>query len=539
MKGTKQSVFGFDWRDGRGMEARRTMKHAARGFWVGFAMASFLGGVAIARESNRAAKDARDKETTGATVIEDVTLISPERKAPLEHATVVIREGKIAEIRTKLAVGPQAKRIDGRGKFLIPGLIDTHVHAGDLTPLDDDGSDAHPELVQALRAQVPRAFLAFGFTTVVDLNPYGDALQQLNAAPIHPKFFHCGPGVRVPGGYTALRPPKDAEAAKRMNLVYDKALAKDWPANLDPKEFAPELAVERAAADGSICVKTFVEPGFGGVFHWPVPSAETLAAIRAEATKRGLVLVVHATGVEGWRAAMDAHADVIAHGLWHWPGDRRETAPTPEAQEVVHAAARTGIYVQPTMQVVYGDESIFDRSILDDPRLGKSLPRSVIAYLKSDEGKKAWQATADQYKGAILKIFGTPPMDPAQAMALGPARVMATTRLLQADGGKLLFGSDTPSGGGIGNPFGLNERMELERWFEAGVPLAQILRAVTRDNAVAFGIARDRGTIEVGKRADLLLLGADPLKTIRAYDAIERIFVGGREVKPDGLLPVN
>ena len=510
------------------------MKHAAGQFWVGFAMASVLGGGVRAQEGNSAGK-----ESGVTTVIEDVTLISPERKAPLEHATVVIRDGKIAEIGTKLAVGPNVKRVDGRGKFLIPGLIDSHVHAGDLTPLDDDGGDAHPELVQALRAQVPRAFLAFGFTTVVDLNPYGDALQQLSATPIHPTFFHCGPGVRVPGGYTALRPPKDAEAAKRMNLVYDKTLAKDWPANLDPKDFTAERAVERAAADGAICVKTFFEPGFGGVFHWPVPSAETLAEIRTEAKKRGLVLVVHATGVEGWRAAMEAHADVIAHGLWHWPGDRKETAPTREAEEVVHAAARAGIYVQPTMQVVYGDAAIFDRSILDDPRLGKSLPRSVIAYLKSDEGKKAWQATADQYKGAILKVFGTPPMEPSKAMAIAPARVMATTRLLQADGGKLLFGSDTPPGSGIGNPFGLNERMELEHWAEAGVPLAQILRAATLDNAVAFGIVKDRGTIEVGKRADLLLLGADPLKTITAYDSIERVFEGGRDVRPGELLPVN
>jgi imidazolonepropionase-like amidohydrolase len=163
----------------------------------------------------------------------------------------------------------------------------------------------------------------------------------------------------------------------------------------------------------------------------------------------------------------------------------------------------------------------------------------VIAYLKSDQGKKAWQATADQYKGAILKVFGTPPMEPLKAMAIAPARVMATTRLLQADGGKLLFGSDTPPGGGIGNPFGLNGRMELGRWLEAGIPLAQILRAATLDNAVAFGIARDRGTIEVGKRADLLLLGVDPLKTIKAYDSIERIFVGERDVRPDELLPVN
>ena len=65
------------------------------------------------------------------------------------------------------------------------------------------------------------------------------------------------------------------------------------------------------------------------------------------------------------------------------------------------------------------------------------------------------------------------------------------------------------------------------------------VRAATLDNAAAFGIAGDRGTIEAGKRADLLLLGGDPLKTIKAYDAIERIFVGGREIRPDELLPVN
>src|SRR5690242_20332641 len=135
----------------------------AWGIWIGIALASFAGGAINAQET-------RDKESGAAIVIEGVTLISAERKGPLEHATVVIRDGKIAEVGTKVAVGPGAKRIDGRGKFLIPGLIDTHVHAADLTPLDEDGSDAHAELVQALRAQVPRAFLAFGFTTVVDLN---------------------------------------------------------------------------------------------------------------------------------------------------------------------------------------------------------------------------------------------------------------------------------------------------------------------------------------------------------------------------------
>ena len=515
------------------------MKNLRRGFWIGLVVASVLCAATRGQNAKPTLAEKTAAESKNETVIEDVTLISPERKVPLEHATVVIRHGRIEEVGTNVKTTPNAKRIDGRGKFLIPGLIDTHVHTGDTAPLDDDGVDKHPELVQALHTQVPRAFLAFGFTTLVDLNLSGDTLRWFNAAPLHPSLFHCGAAARIPGGYTAQRVPRDTETAKRMNLVYDKAHEKEWPANLDPQEFTPERAVERAASAGAICVKTFVEPGFGGVFHWPVPSAEVMAALRAAAQQHGLVFVVHGNGVEGWQAALDAHADVIAHGLWHWQGDRQSAVPTHEAEEIVRAAARVGIGVQPTMQVVYGERSVFDRSILDDSRLGRALPPSVITYLKSDEGKAAWQATAGEYKQIIAKIFVSPGVEPTKAMAIAGARVSATTHLLQAEGGKLLFGSDTPSGEGIGNPQGLNGRLELERWFDAGVPLAQILRAATLENAKTFGIAGDRGTIEAGKRADLLLLGANPLKTIKAYDSIERILLGGKEILAADLVPTN
>jgi imidazolonepropionase-like amidohydrolase len=102
---------------------------------------------------------------------------------------------------------------------------------------------------------------------------------------------------------------------------------------------------------------------------------------------------------------------------------------------------------------------------------------------------------------------------------------------------KLLFGSDTPANVGIGNPPGLNGRLELARWSEAGVPLSQILRAATLDNAIAFGLSADLGTIEVGKRADLLLLHANPLRTIAAYDAIDTVFTKGVPVSRASLLP--
>jgi imidazolonepropionase-like amidohydrolase len=81
-------------------------------------------------------------------------------------------------------------------------------------------------------------------------------------------------------------------------------------------------------------------------------------------------------------------------------------------------------------------------------------------------------------------------------------------------------------------------RLELQRWAEAGIPPAQILRAATLDNATAFGLAKELGSIEVGKRADLLLSG-DPLAGADAYDSIETIILGGRPVSRDALRPAD
>jgi len=495
-----------------------------------------LSGLTAAIAGAQAAKS--PKVVDDGVVIEDVTVISSERQAPLPHAAVVIRDGRIAEVAANLVAGPHAKRIDGHDRFLIPGLIDSHVHTGELAPLDDDVAEAHPELLKAYRAQLPRSYLAFGFTTLVDLTADAKAQARFDEAPIRPSFYHCGPAVRTAGGYGAQRIQKDA-AANTINLVYEASEAKNWPANFDPHDYTPARAVERVAEGGGVCVKAFVEPGFGGVFTWPVPSAETLAALRAETKRRGLVFIVHANGLEPWRAVIDSHADVIAHGLWHWPGDRFSSVPPSEAREAIRAAAKSGIGVQPTLQVVYGELTVFDRSLLDNPRLAEALPGQVIAYLKSDAAQASARATADMYRQLLAKLHPPASMDIAAVMDIGPTRATATLRIMREENVKLLFGSDTPAGEGIGNPPGLNGRFEMSRWHEAGVPLSQILRAATLDNAVVFGLSADRGTIEVGKRADLLLLRADPLKTIDAYDSIETVFVNGNPIARGSLLPVN
>jgi hypothetical protein len=246
------------------------------------------------------------------------------------------------------------------------------------------------------------------------------------------------------------------------------------------------------------------------------------------------VFVVHANALESWRAALDAHADVIAHGLWHWPGDQMNVTPPSEVKDMIKAAAKARIGVQPTLRCTYGDLSIFDKSLLDDPRFAEALPSSIVSYLKSDEGKAAQTAMTNEYKQAIAELEGKD-VDPLKAMSVGAQRASATLRVMSSEDVKLLFGTDTPSNEGIGNPPGLNGRLELNHWFEAGVPLPRILRAATIDNAAAFGMS-DRGTIEVGKRADLLLLRQNPLENVAAYDTIDTIFLDGQPVSRASLV---
>ena len=472
-------------------------------------------------------------------LIADVTIVSPERAAPLAHADVLIREGRIAQIGSGLAATSTARRIDGRGKFLVPGLIDSHVHVDHQGPLDDDAIERHPDLLESWRAQLGRSYLAFGFTTLVDLDLRDASRAWFDAAPLHPRLHGCGRAVRIPGGYGAQRVPQDAAAAVAVNLVYEPAQHDRWPAGVEPGEFTPERAVERIAASGGICLKTFIEPGFGGAAHWPTPRPQTLHALRAEARRHGLVFVVHANAVEAWQAAIAAQADVIAHGLWHWPGDAMNARPPAQATEAIEAAARAGIAVQPTLQAVYGDESIFDPSILGEPRLEESLPRPVLAWLGGPEAQSARQALADEYRGAIGSLLGPKAPDPTRVMAVAPARAARTLRTMADRKVRLLLGTDTPSNQGIGNPPGLNGRLEMQRWFEAGVPLATILRAATLDNAAAFGLSRDIGSIELGKRADLLLLRDDPLRAIEAWDTIETVFLDGEPLARAALMPTD
>ncbi len=489
-----------------------------------FNQASLLGAIAAAATTGFAAASG------DSLVIRNVTVISPERSAPLHHADVLIREGIIERIGRRLEAAG-VRSIDGTSRFLIPGLIDSHVHIKPLMVVDDDTADQRPELLAAYREQLPRAYLAFGFTTLVDLDFDPASREWFDSQPLHPRLHGCGPGVRIAAGYMARRVTKDAKLERIPNLVYEPSQSDQWPDVLDPRDYSPARAVERAAAADAICLKVFYESGFGGMFNWPVPRAETLSALREAAAARKLPMVMHANAIDAWRAAVTVNTEIIAHGLWQWPGDRSDPTPPPAAWEVIAEVARKRIYVQPTARAVCGTKSVFDLRLMDDPRLSLSLPRSIITYLHADAGAASLRAIQDSYLGAVANA--------PQLIDNACQSTAATLRRMDKNGVRLIFGTDTPSVEGIGNPPGLNGRLELQHWADAGIAPLKILRAATLENAQALGLSREIGSIERGKQADLLLLSEDPLRNVTAYDSIEIVIIGGTVVRRDELRPMR
>jgi imidazolonepropionase-like amidohydrolase len=465
--------------------------------------------------------------TVDEILIANATIISPERATPLAHGDVLIRGGKIIGVGKHLEAASDARRIDASGRFLIPGLIDSHVHVGHSAALDEKAIDEHPALWDAARAQVPRAYLAFGFTSIVDLDLSPRDRTWFTGTALHPRLYSCARGIKVAEGYGAWKVPPSSSPSF-PNLVYEPREAAHWPASLPAADYSPERAVGRAAEAGAICVKAFVETGFG-IFHWPFLHAETLQQIRLAAAARKMPLLVHANSIDSWRSALQARADVIAHGLWIWPGDLTNAVPPAAVRKVIAAAAASHTAVQPTLQVVAGERAFFDPALLDDPRLAWALPHSVIAYLRSADGVKARESLLADYR----KMSPGPSFDRILSSFID--RTHATFRLMLRDRVPLIFGSDTPSGDGFGNPPGLNGRLELQAWANLGASPALILRAATLENASALGLADSLGTIEDGKRADLLLLTKDPLADVSAYDAIETVFLNGVPLARDSL----
>ena len=457
--------------------------------------------------------------------IENVTVVSPERDQPLPRATVRIQNERIVQI----VQSPAGKRpsgtqvIDAHGLFLTPGLIDGHVHLGQIPGMLPDQERAHPDIATAARAQFPKSYLYFGFTTLVDLASSRAALASWNAQPLHPDTYFCG-GVPVMDGYPSNFFPQ-AVRYQILPFFLVESGAAGLPQGIDAAEHTPQAVVASMHAQGAICVKAFYEHGFGANHDLPVPSLASIKALVEAGHAAGLPVLLHANSAEAQEFGLQAGVDIFAHGLWNWREGYSAAALTPDVARILQGVVDGRRGYEPTIQVLYGEQGLMDEKILSDPRMVKALPASLIEWYRSAQGQ--W------YHDAFAKREGIAPSERPEDVDAGAiVHVNQVVSFLAQHDARLLFGSDTPSDETFANPPGLNGWLEIQRLAAAGVSAAQLFRAITIADAEAFGLSRDIGTVQVGKRANLLLLNADPTQTIHAYDKIEKVILAGRLLDP-------
>ncbi len=463
-------------------------------------------------------------------LIENVAIVTPDQAKPLSSRHVLIRGERIAHISAQPIRATSVRRIDGSGRFLTPGLMDAHVHLNDAPGVPAGSTESvHRELRDTFLRQQPRSYLYFGVTQVLDPVGFAEAIETFEAQPHHPDVFRCGAAPAL-DGYPSLFVPPPVRYQVFPDFIFEPANADahPMPSGIAPAAHTPDAVVRRVAASGAPCVKVFIESGFGGASNWPVLSERTLALVRKAANEQGLLLVAHANSRQAQRMAVTTRVDVIAHGVWNWGEEAGRGEMPPAIVEHLNRIHRARIGYQPTIRVLAGLADLFRHDTLRDPFYAKVVPPELLKWYASPPGQWYKEQLREDYGGA-------PDMKIAHAHLQRAAAGMRAAKKLHDLGHPLLLGSDTPSAPTYGQQPGYDTYREMRFMAQAGIPLDAILRAATINNARQFNLDRDYGSVEPGKIANLLLLEANPLETVRAWSLIDQVVLRGEVLEREDL----
>lgn len=459
-----------------------------------------------------------NKNVAKGTLIKNITIISPELNEPLKNHDVYIVDDKIVSIGRALKVNAN-QVLDGTSQFLTPGLIDAHTHLSGVPGMSFEQTKANPNIVKEALQQIPKSYLYHGFTTVIDLHSDKQSIANWNQQPTRPEAYFCG-AAPVVDGYPMNFIPKPFRYQITPYFLLDGEYV---PTGIDPSKHTPQAVVAKMKADGAICVKTHYESGFGGRGNLPTPSLQLIRQLKAVASTAGMPLLLHANSQASQEFGLKAEVDIFAHGMWTW-NDRTKTSIHADISHILDLMITQEVVLQPTIQVLFGERDVFDKTYLDKTGLAEVLPQSLINWYKTPEGQGFRNRLAEsQYVKNMLQNQNWEDIN-KQAIE----RAMNTFTYIASRGGKLSFGSDTPSDLTFANPPGLNARFEMKRWQQAGVTPKQFLAAATIDNAKLFNLQNIIGSIQVGKQADLLILRDNPLENIDAFDSIKTVISAGK-----------
>ncbi|HEV7504790.1 MAG TPA: amidohydrolase family protein [Thermoanaerobaculia bacterium] len=425
------------------------------------------------------------------------TLVDGTGAAPVPDAVVVLRDGKIdcAGSRAACPVPAGVDVSDVKGLWITPGLVDAHVHFSqtgwaDGRPDSMDVRAQHPykEVISGL-ARHPerfgRTYLCTGVTAVFDVGGYVWTLGL-------PAWSEASTEV-----------PHVAAAGPLLSTV-------DHWLNLPAERQFVALTDEAAARAG---VRYLAERGAAAVKIWYIvdekhsveQSAAAVHAAGEEARAHKLPLIVHATGLAEAKEALRAGAKLLVHSVADEPVD----------DEFLALAKKNGAIYCPTLTVFRG---YF--------RMTAGATEQQPPKVDDPNGCVDPQTLARVAETAKLPSTTTP-----EALKARDGRLSKTELRIGANL-KRVFDAGIPiaMGTDAGNPLtlhGPSVYAEMEAMQAAGLTPMQVLTASTRGGALAMGREKDFGTVEKGKQADLLIVGADPTQNVANLRQVRWVVRGG------------
>lgn len=417
------------------------------------------------------------------TAFADTTVVVTDIERLLPHTSVVINGDRITEVGPAVGVRiPEGCTVvDGRDRFLIPGLVDTHVHLYGPGVRPDD---------RAAQEKILSLLLANGVTTAINMLGSPEILKLRDdlarGKVIGPKLYttgiffesehaySLGPFIHLPTFHTAEEVRREVIAEKRAGYDFHKV-------------------------------------------HGDLPP-EAYQAVLATAREQGMRVVGHTPSNLGINAALDGRQALIAHAeeyLYSYFQFHRDMPTDPVeidhmVKEVAAKTKRAGTFVSPTLYVFHQIISqVADIDAVLQRPATQYLPAGSLALCRPEENPyvKRWPLAGIPKLRAQYQIM--------QKLTVG----------LRDAGVPLLTGTDdlVPC---VVPGFAL--RNEFEELYGAGLTPFEVLQAATYNAAAFLGTSASTGTVAPGKIADLVLLNANPLDDVDNAFRQEGVMLHGR-----------
>jgi len=401
---------------------------------------------------------------------------------PRSDSVVIVAGSRIRAVgnRANMPIPAGVEKINGMGKFLVPGLIDLHVHLGTRSGAKYDAAEYTRERIE----RNLNTYLYYGVTTVRSMGTDRQAAFDVRKAErdgqlVTANIFTAGKGFTAPGGHPSqevgdvvFQTNSPEEARKDVDLLGGEQVdaIKMWVDDLG--HTAPKI--KPAVTD----------------------------AILDEARKFNIPVTAHIYSLGDTEHLVNAGTA----GFLHMIQDTEDIDPAFIAKLRDLRTVFAPTLVRQELDFLYAEHP----EMLNDPEVGRSVDADVIAAAK--------QAAQANHQAAQERQ--------------DYERAVHNTRKLAAVGVPIGVGSD--GGSNLDFP-GLMTHRELELLAEAGLSPMDVIVAATRTGALALRKTDELGTIEPGRMADLLLVSANPLEDVRNLRKIDRIMLHGEWVDRDHL----